>query len=470
MWFFDQRYGIYWLTSTDERHNVAPPDVIPDEAPFREVSELAGDWVWDTYAARDRNRNRKNYFWFCNDNWMEPGKGEVAKVEFPKTVTLQNLAEFHSKAGKKESIRLDEQTTLVKGGHFYYLNCAGNRLLAWGIDETGKVPSRIYFYAQNQMNQHQVEALTKYLGTEWSLVGKDGMAGFQNKEGVWTMATQYAMFQMDGNVDEREKYVENFQKPNLETYLKIVANVRRYTQEITPEKVKKVTAGITNTSHSIFTRCDGCQSLNAMHLTAHMVRNDLDPFLIYAAYDSFGDEVYGGALRQTWDLVTDPNQLAVMKFKGIMESFLLDSLRQQIKNVCWLPSGKRGNSNRWPLFGNNAPMIVDGGVRLVQGRREEHNDGMSDGEYLAAVRRQELAGQPRQPRRPRVVPEIRENAVARLLRWERPGGVAIAPEPFVEPAVEPEENLPRWEPEPFDVELDLDNPEAAPEFDREFIR
>lgn len=439
MWFFDPaRLEVYWFTREDERDQEIPK-LVPEVAPNRKI-DGEYDYIWDRFSGRDEAGNRIEFNWVLTTNLV--ANVEVAKQTFPKEVTLDNLAKFFGASTKKsESIGLDAHAVLQRNQNSFHLFVDGIRVVTWAPypPEGG----RITWLLMGYLTSHQIDALNKYLGSTWKVVEKKGLVGLESNKAGWVPATQHVALSIDGSVANDKDY-QPIAKKLIETSERVSSMVDKYVQTITTTKVTTATHGMVGTVHPIVTRCDGCQACNGMHLEVHMARNDLDAYLIYAAYDAFGSEVYGGPLRNTWDLIADPSRLRVEAFKEVMRKFLLDTLRQKVSYATFMPMQRRqGSMARWQLFGRQR-MLVDGGNRLVPARRENQNDdGLRDGEWLA----HEVVEQRRQRAQ-------REYPVARLRREREPiligveGGVQFN-----------EANRPiAWEPEPFDINLDLDEP------------
>lgn len=450
MWFYDpNRFGIYFLTGEEERHNLAVPEIVPADAPLRPVDRDV-EWVWDRFAGRGENGARVDFDWVCSPVFVDTSNAVAAKVEYPKQVTLKNLAAFYGGQAKKgNAIKLDDHATIMGGNpNTFYLNVDGNKVLCW--TKQGDV-ERLTWYPAGIITPNQIAALKKYLGTIWKFEDRDGLAGLQSERGDWILATQYALFTIDGRLLNKDEY-KDIANPILSEYARLNSDINKYVDAITPEKVINATQGMTGTTHSILTRCDGCQTCNGMHLEVHMARGDLDAYLIFSAYDAFGPEIYGGAVRNTWDLIADPSRLRVSQFKEIMRKFLLDTIRPKINHACFVMMERRQGSTKWQLFGNQK-MYVDGGVRLVAGvvRRDNNEDGMRDGEWMAREAQEE-----RQRQRFRGYPPARLRRGRPVLLGEdepREGGVVLGIAPGDEDAERP------WEPDPFDMDLDIEEDE-----------
>lgn len=445
MWFFDPvRLEVYWFTREDQRNEELPKQV-PDEAPVRQI-EREFDYVWDRFSGRNIAGDRVEFNWVLSTNFV--ANVEVAKQTFPKVVTLENLAKFLGSSTKKsESVGLDDHTVLQRQQTSFHLFVDGIKVITWSPYLPG---DRMNWFVMGCMTPHQLDSFSKYLGSTWRLNEKHGLVGLESDKTGWVPASQYAVFSLDGNLTNKEDY-QGTAKKLIETAGRMTSMVDKYIETITPTKVITATQGMNGTIHPIVTRCDGCQACNGMHLEVHMARGDLDAYLIYAAYDAFGPEVYGGPLRNAWDLIADPSKERVEAFKTIMRQFLVDTLRQKVSYAVFMPLQRRqGAAARWQLFAHQR-MVVDGGNRLVAGRRDNQNDdGLRDGEWLA----HELQEQQQQRR-------MRGYPVARLRREREPVlvGADVADGGLVGNALFDEApDLPplQWEPEPFDVNLDLE--------------
>ena len=381
MWFSDpDRYGIYWVTNEEQRNELKAPKIVPREAPYRRY-EKGVDWVWDQFAGKSETGELVFFQWVISPGFIETGAADVPKVEFPKTPTLQNLAELFGVAPKNQSatVRLDPKTYLTKNRETYTLHVDGTKVIGWSLQGT---EAMMWWNILGALTQNTVDALRKYLGTNWKLVDKNGLVGLENKAGEWVLASQYTHMTIDGRLLDKEGY-KKICDPIIQNHDLLVKQIAKYVEGITPEKIIRATRGMTGTTHSIITRCEGCQSCNAMHLAIHMARGDLDSFLIYSAYDAFGPEIFGGGIRHTWDLVADPTSARVEQLKEIMRKFLMDAVQPRLSYACFMPTERRQGSIKWELFGT-ANLVVDNGVRLVQGRRNPINeDGLRDGEWMA---------------------------------------------------------------------------------------
>jgi len=402
MWFRDPNDGFYWLTNDEDRLRAEVPERFPATAPDREYAQ-EGDWTWDWFTALTHDgRLRANFRWVCNPEFG--GIAVEAKVEFPKLVTAQTLADFFKADPKKsDTLRLDATTTISRSKDHtgFTLHVGGGRLLWWGAN------GNMMCYAQGTLTQQQFDALNKYLGKAWKLTPKDDVVGLQNENGEWILATQYIEFTSDGRVPNREVYEENYARPWIAGYAKIVSSVTKYLDSITPARVAEATAGMTRATHSIFTRCVGCQACDGSHLEIHMARKDLDSYLIYSAYDRFSPN--NNPLQQTWTLIGSPTPDAVSEFKSYMHKFLLDNLRPKVNGMCFMPLNRRTNSNPWRFHGDNRLRIEDG-IRLIAGGRGEEMPPR-EGELLAEENRP--------------VPQIRDARVRLRAPEVRLGGVQL---------------------------------------------
>lgn len=383
MWFKDQNGelgGIYWLTHPDERDAYALPERVPDEAPLR--STMEGDWVWDFFVGVTSTGARVRYAWVTNPDFLEV-VGELAKIEFPKIVTMQTLADFFKKSSQKiVTIKLNDFTNISRNGDYshFVLAVQGRKVIAW---DTNKV----HWCAPRTLTPTMLDALRNYLGKTWKLTPKDGLVGLQNEAGDWFLAHEFAAFTIDGRQTD-PNFAKTIQNPALASYNRLLDSIRQYVGLVTPDRIKKISEGMSPATHAITTRCNECQACNGIHLEIHMAREELDPYLIYSAYDAFGPVQFGGALRQTWDLLANPSSENITAFKSFLESFLLDTLRTKVNNAYFMPSERREGSNPWKIY-NKTKLQVDGGVRLISNREGEVI--LRDGEYLA----QEVGNRPR---------------------------------------------------------------------------
>lgn len=355
MWFHSAEYGgLYWVTRSDERHFAERPRSAPDAVPTRDPVE--GDWEYDNF----RTRIGGVYVevrWICNDEFVQQQQPTATLgVKFPKNPNVQTLAEIFKLGGKKvEAVALSPHAVLTtnKDNSSFILHINSQKALSWR-------ENLVFWNFTGLLTPLQVEIVKQYLGENWMLSERYGMASLVNQQGKWVLASGEAMLTSDGKILNEAEFQETFQRQWLTKYEKLVQTIVKYTNLITPERIKEIAADMTSKTHCITTRCSGCQHCQAMHLFIHMARNDLDPYLIYSAYDAFGADEFGGAVRQVWDLLADPSIGNVLKFRKIMYQFLLSNLRGHIIGPTFMPMPKRKDANAWTLWNKTRFRIIDG--------------------------------------------------------------------------------------------------------------
>lgn len=420
MWFYSENYGgYYWISGEEGMIREAAPKKFPANAQAREPED--GDFIWDLFVATNNVGQRAEYKWVVNGGFIG-AQGNITKQDFPKLVTSQTLADFFkSDPQKYDALRLDEETILTRSKDFtnFTLSVKTTKLVGWNRD-------KLSWYSKGTLNPYHVKALAKYLVRPWKFTVRDDMCGFQNEKGEWILASQYVNLSTAGVCVERETYEKTFVRPWLTAYGRLLNSIDQYVAAITPEKIQKDLAGLSNKTHSISTRCHGCQTCNGSHLEIHVIRKDLDAYLIYSALDAFGFDK--NAIQQTWNLIANP--ASAKEFQPVMRNFLLDTLRNKIAGPTFIGLGRRQGSNQWTLH-NAGPFRVDGGVRLVAGRDrgeeapfQREGDGIAE-EAMAAVRRAV-----RPPRRENLGVEwpvlvAEPNDVRRRMAWNIGEAVAV---------------------------------------------
>jgi hypothetical protein len=314
MWIYNDDYGVHWITRTRDPGVLTPPphrDVCP-----RRPVQIDDVYIGVVHYAAPEDLDRA-YNHVANAQLVEI---PLVVPPFPKTPNPKTLQAYMK---DKDSMILDGATLLTRSkDRSFVLRANGNNIFHWKGEAT-----LVFLVLPAHRDLKQVETIQKYIGDQFVISLEGGVYGVRTSKGPWMPIFNSLTFNLETLLPE---YDEQWFANALSQELKLQEKVNQYLTGLTCQTIGDCAGSSTPEKNPIFTRCKSCQSCDAHHLKVHIERQDIDPYLIYSAYEAFGPaQPLGGPVRLAWDLIEDArkgNVEAVENFKKIMSTFLQQTL------------------------------------------------------------------------------------------------------------------------------------------------
>lgn len=372
MWYRNGDWGVYWLTSAKET-KPEPTLPVPHSDAIKVRRAAVGDAHWQNITDPVSGRT---FYWIINKDVSDVLPEPLPP--FPERPNLQNLREF---MGQNDLVGVGAMDVFVATQDGISLRTNGNGVLAWYADS-------VHFSVSPHLAWVDwIAPIKRYLGKDFLLEKDKDLWAVKTKTSDWlpiflglsfnltTLVPTYDTAWLAAATKEND-----IKEQRLQDYL----------NKITCDSIAAAAGDGTPNHNPIFTRCRSCQCCELTHLKIHMARGDIDPYLIYSAYEAYGPtQPLGGPVRLAWDLIEaarGQHEEPVKEFKKIMKAFLMPvvfPVEAFVKDV----NERRPNSHKlWRA--NNYRLLrptPEGGLIPA----EQGGDGRRPGDDIARERAEE---------------------------------------------------------------------------------
>ena len=325
-WFYEPKQGFsYWLITEPIYRAFATkayPGTIPESHLKTNREITPNDVHQDNYALRDGR--------------VVPIYVAHTYVTYPEYPSVASFRLINPE--QQELIQFNKSDVAVYHGQEVVVQVAGRKILCFYVE-----PEETIEFMRLGIG-HGIDLLALYqrlLGKWFELSAKNGIWGISNKVISWMPIYPGLTVNPTKQLTTNQKSISF----HLRQHEQIYKMIQDYVNSITPECL--IEAMKDYNVKPILYRCPGCKSCDLTHLSIHLERGEINPYLINEIYISFG------GLHWEWvnSLVhgcQTGNLKEIEKFKSLALSFLQNHLLTSSELIVDLPKNKPKNLfQRW---------------------------------------------------------------------------------------------------------------------------